>query len=317
MKLRFPVLFFLVLVLLVAGAAAKPLDSLPMDSTAIAPPPKDECFLSDREYKDDTISVKINEGDYLDVHYWCARVKIAHPSQFRTVPARQVDDPNAVFAAYRTGEAECTRMAAVTNAVIAVNGDYCNDNDRCQVMLRQGLQVRNMGNGSYDVLIVDNEGDFDVIPNCQAKEYVEYYDAHPGEIYQAFCFGPAMVKDDAVIVADKANRENANYVFYNKPAQRMGIIQVGDLDYLLVTSDGDAQMNRFGLTIPQFADLCLKLGREASPEGARLAYNLDGGNSSSLVFKVRDNSDNLVYTKLNMPERDRKLADMICFVSLE
>ena len=97
----------------------------------------------------------------------------------------------------------------------------------------------------------------------------------------------------------------------------MGIIQVGDLDYLLVTSDGDAQMNRFGLTIPQFADLCLKLGREASPEGARLAYNLDGGNSSSLVFKVRDDSDNLVYTKLNMPERDRKLADMICFVSLE
>ena len=317
MKLRhlFPVL--LALVLFVSCAAAESFAPLPMDTTAIARPTRDECYLSEREYKDNTISVKITEGDYLDVHYWCARVKITHPSQLRTVPARQVDDPGAAFAGWRTGEAECTRMAAITNAVVAINGDYCNDIDRCQIMLRQGQQVRNMANGFYDVLIVDNDGNFDFIKNCGRKDYIEYYDAHPGSIYQVFCFGPAMVKDDAVIVDKAATRDNVNYVFYNKPAQRTGIIQIGNLDYLLVTSDGDAQLNKFGLTIPQFADLCLILGREASPEGARLAYNLDGGNSSSLVFKVRDTSDRLVYTKLNMPERDRKLADMICFVSLE
>lgn len=317
MKIRPFFFIFLALALVFSCASAGTFTPLPMDSTAIAPAPRDECYLSDREYRDDTISVKIDEGDYLGIHYWCARVKIAHPSQLRTVPARQVDDPGAVFAAWRTGEAECTRMAAVTNAVIAVNGDYCNDIDRCQVMLRQGLQVRNMANGYYDVLIVDTDGNLDCIRNCGSKEYIAYYDTHPGKIYQAFCFGPVMVQEDEVVVDRSASRDNAHYTFYSKPAQRMGIVQVGDLDYLLVTSDGDAQANTYGLTIPQFADLCLALGREASPQGARLAYNLDGGNSSSLVFKTRNTANALVYTKLNMPERDRKLADMICFVSLE
>ena len=68
----------------------------------------------------------------------------------------------------------------------------------------------------------------------------------------------------------------------------------------------------------QFADLCLQLSREANPvTGARIVYNLDGGNSSSLVFKTRDNGGRLSYAKLNMPKLSRPLADMICFVTLE
>lgn len=36
----------------------------------------------------------------------------------------------------------------------------------------------------------------------------------------------------------------------------------------------------------------------------------------ALVFKRRDENGNLTYQKLNVPERERDLADMICFVSL-
>ena len=53
-----------------------------------------------------------------------------------------------------------------------------------------------------------------------------------------------------------------------------------------------------------------------SPEGFKIAYNLDGGNSATLVFKRKNEEGQLVYQKLNMPERERGLADMICFVSL-
>ena len=313
MKCRSFVLFVLLLLLAVPAAPAEDLQPLPMNSTAIAPAPSDEGFLSDREYRDDSISVVISEGEYLDVHYWSTRVKISHPSQLRTVPAMQVSDPHAVFSPWYTGGAECARIARAANAVVAVNGDYVSNIAQCNVVLRQGQQIRNSGHGLYDVLIVKTDGDFDSIPDCTLQDYLAYYDAHPGGIYQAFCFGPVLVRDDSVVLAE--NFKNGYMISQNK-TQRMAIAQVGPLDYLLITCDGDAQFNRTGLTIHEFADLCLTLGREISPDGLKLAYNLDGGNSASLVFKVRDENGKLVYRKLNMPERDRDLSDMICFVSL-
>ena len=313
MKLRHILRLISALLLLCAFAAAETFVPLPMDSTAIAPAPRDESYLSDREYEDPSISVKITEGMFQDVHYWCARVKIAHPSQLRTVPAMQVDDPHAVFSAWNTSEAECTRIAKAANAVIAINGDYVSNLTQCNVVLRQGLQIRNTAHSVYDVLIIDTDGNFDFIPECSTQDYIQYYDSHAGKIYQAFCFGPAMVKDNEVILGERFKN---GYMISKLPSQRMAIAQVGDLDYLLITCDGESQYNRSGLTIPEFAELCLQLGREASPEGLRLAYNLDGGNSSSLVFKVKDETGKLTYQKMNMPELDRTLSDMVCFVSL-
>ena len=317
MKTRRFIRIMLAVILFLSCASGESYEPLPMDSTAIAPVPQDECYISDREYKDDTISVVITEGDFERVHYWCARVKISHPSQLRTAPARQVNDPNAVFTAWHDAHAECTDLAAAVHAVVAINGDYFNDFDRCQVVLRQGQQVRNMSNSLYDVLIIDNDGNFDCILNCNTQGYKEYYKEHDGQIYQAFCFGPAMVINDEIVVNDKKMGKNYAYSLYDDRTQRMAIVQVGELDYLLITSDGDPMTHSNGLTIPKFAELCLTLGREANPEGgARVAYNLDGGNSASLVFKTQIPGNKYAYTKLNMPKLNRPLADMICFVSL-
>lgn len=85
---------------------------------------------------------------------------------------------------------------------------------------------------------------------------------------------------------------------------------------MLITCDGDALTHTFGMTMLEFAQLCEKIGREVQPEGFGMACSLDGGNSVSLFFKRDDGSDNLTYQKLNMPEMERDLADMICFVSL-
>ena len=52
-----------------ACACADGLTHLDMNSTAIAPAPKDECYLSDNEYKDDSIHVELSEGKYAGVHY--------------------------------------------------------------------------------------------------------------------------------------------------------------------------------------------------------------------------------------------------------
>ena len=302
-------------------ALAEGLEPLPMDSTAIAPPPKDECFLSDWEYEDASIAVKIWEGDYelsgpifrLPVHYTCAHIKIAHPSQLRTVPAAQADDPRAVFTASGSSGAKCDRIAGAANAVVAINGDFYANADKCHVVMRQGLQVRNKADGSFDVLVIDKNGDFNLLPHCTKNDYIAYYDAHADSMYQAFCFGPLLVKDGKSVIEETF--DNA-YMIAQKQTQRVALCQVGDLEYLIITCDGDAISYTFGMTVYEFAQLCEKVGREISPDGLRMAYNLDGGNSASLVFKRRDENGSLKYEKLNMPERERDLADMVCFVSL-
>lgn len=310
-KALFPLLLLMLLGCTLVSAEAFP--PLPMDGPAIGPVPRDECYLSPNEYADESIRVTISEGDYNGVHYTCARVKLQHPSQLRAVPASQVQDPSATFNAWSTTTARGAQIAQASNAVVAINGDFYISADRCHVVMRQGIQVRNNGKGVFDVLVIDREGDFHAIPTCTRQDYLDYYDAHQAEMYQAFCFGPVLVMDGKNALGGHYNN---GHMIAEKKTQRVAIAQIGDLDYMIIVCDGDALTYTFGLTIDEFADLCEQIGLSVQPEGFRMAFNLDGGNSASLVFKRPDENGNLTYQKLNMPERERDLADMICFVSL-
>lgn len=309
-------LFLLCLMLILLSCtlvSAEAFPPLPMDGPAIGPAPKDECYISPNEYVDESIQVTISEGDYKGVHYTCARVKIQHPSQLRAVPANQVQDPRAVFSAWSTTTAKGAQISQASNAVVSINGDFYISADRCHVVMRQGIQVRNNGTGEFDVLVIDRQGNFDAIPTCTRQEYLDYYDAHQADMYQAFCFGPVLVKDGKNALGGHYGN---GHMIADKKTQRVAIAQIGELDYMIITCDGDAIAYSFGLTIDEFADMCEQIGLAVQPEGFRLAFNLDGGNSATLMFKRPDANGKLTYQKLNMPERERDLADMICFVSL-
>ena len=180
-------------------------------------------------------------------------------------------------------------------------------------MQRQGQQIRNNGNGSFDLLVIDRNGDFGILPACTKEDYVEYYNRHADSMYQVFCFGPAIVLDGrSTIPKDYEN----GYIISWEQTQRTAIAQIGPLEYAVITSDGDAVFHKAGLDLHSFSLLCEGIGYRFGPEGFKIVYNLDGGNSAALVFKRRDENGNLTYQKLNVPERERDLADMICFVSL-
>lgn len=308
-------LMTLMLMLLSIPAMADTLSPLPMDRVSPGPAPKDENYLSATEYADESITVKIGEGRYADTDYVYAHVKISHPSQLRTAPAAVVNSASAGFV--RTASEANFRgryVAKAVNAVVAMNGDFYTKTDMVKVVLRQGKQVRNIAAGLSDLLIIDMNGNFSYLPTCTKEDYEAYYNANQESLYQVFCFGPVLVENGEKTIGEDYQN---NSVGSHKGTQRSAIAQLGPLEYLLITCNGSQTKNNKGMTILEFATLCETVGKELSESGCVLAYNLDGGNSSTLVFKeMNKKTGNLNYVKVNCPEIERFLGDMIYFATL-
>lgn len=305
-------LSLILIFLLAAPAMAAELEPLPMDTYAYGAAPKDENYISENEYVDESISVKIGQGRYADSDYVYAHVKISHPSQLRTAPAAITQSPKATFRS--PGDVQARYIARAVNAVIAINGDFYTKSDKCQVVLRQTKQVRNVANGEMDLLIIDKNGDFSGMKRATKKAYAEYYEANKDNLYQVFCFGPVLVEDGVSVITEDFRN---GHVGSGNNTQRSAIAQLGPLEYLLVTSYGNQTKGNKGLTILEFAGLCEELGKSLSENGCKLAFNLDGGNSATMVFKRVDEKKNqLLYAKVNCPEIERNLSDIIYFATL-
>ena len=205
-------------------------------------------------------------------------------------------------------------VANAANAVISINGDYFTK-DQCKVVLRMGTQYRNMADGLRDLLIIDKNGNLSYMNAPQKADYAAYYEANKDNLYQVFCFGPALVENGVSIIP--MDFEN-DYIGAQRAAQRTALCQLGELEYMLVTSYGNQSKGNKGMTIPEFAQVCEMAGRKLNPEnGCLLAFNLDGGNSSTMNFKRLDEaSGKLKYVKVNCPEIERFLSDIIYFATL-
>ncbi|MBQ6949882.1 MAG: phosphodiester glycosidase family protein [Clostridia bacterium] len=250
--------------------------------------PLEEGYLSDLEYEDPSISVKIEKGRIYETNYVVARVKIANASQLRTVMAASYYSPSTLMG---------TTMAKRTEAVLAINGDFFSSRNGHGYVARQGKEYRNACNSRiYDILIIDDQGDLHILEKPDSAE-VEAFEGTP---VQGFTFGPGL------IVNGEVKRHNVKDFEFDcaagKSAQRMCLAQVGPLEYLCICSEGPEDPGSVGLTLDQFTDLV------ASFEGIENAYNLDGGSSSTMVFKG---------DKVNSPNnpKRRPLCDMIYFAS--
>lgn len=289
------------------------LEPLPMDTIVAAPKPLDEGYISETEYVDESISVKIYRGRYAESDYVYAHVKISHPSQLRTAPASVLyNKPEKVnFHASSTGKGRY--IARDANAVVAINGDYYTMKDACHVVLRHGTQYRNVATGLRDVLIIDTNGDFSYISNATKADYNAYYEEHKEEMYHVFNFGPVLVENGVSVIAEDYTN---GYIGATKEAQRSAIAQIGPLEYAIITSYGNQTKGNKGMTIYEFAAACELIGKELSEDGFKLAFNLDGGNSATMVFRKRNKNNQLEYTKVNCPEIERNLSDIIYFATL-
>ena len=329
-------LMLLIMLLTMTAAAETVLEPLPMDSVSAGPAPKDENYIANPEtavkgkeyithigYEDESIYVRIYKGRHADTDYIYAHVKISDPSQLRTAPAsvttKGLKDPS-----FRQGSKTRGRLIAdAVNAVISVNGDF-HIKTEGKVTFRMGTQVRNNADGRYDLLIIDKNGDFSHVSGNKDKkdgplfplkaDYTAYFEANQENMYQVFCFGPVLV-ENGVSVIDETYLNKS--IGSQNAAQRAAICQLGPLEYMIVVSYGNQTKGNKGMTIYEFAQVCEMAGRELNPEnGCLLAFNLDGGNSTTLNFKGINKNKRFTYVKINCPDIERQVSDIIYFATL-
>lgn len=257
---------------------------LPVDDKP-APKPDANAYTSEFAYDDGSLRVSIEPGRANDTNYLVARVRIADPSQLRTATAGGY---------YSTYTCKGFLIANRVNSVLAINGDFYNYRNDGYVV-RQGTVVRNRPNG-FDALLIDDKGDFHVVEYADRKTLDAFLENFDGEIVNAMSFGPLLVRDGKRV-------EEIHYfdVGTNKPTQRMGIAQVGPLEYLCVSTEGPEDPGSRGFTVAEFADLMEEIGCE-------IAYNLDGGSSNTMVWRGE---------KLNSPDnpKERYIGDIIYFAT--
>ncbi len=283
MKRFFAALLALLLLTPAAMAAVVTTEVSPLpwdDSPGYAPDPSG--FSADG-YFDESIRVEMSRVRRDDADYCVARVKIQHACQLRTGRAEILGSKSAAT----------SRMAAAYNAVLAINGDYYL-NRKTGLTIRQGETLRDTSSDLYDILLIDTDGNFHIVKRDNL-DMLDFYLSGALTIQNAFSFGPALVMDG------EKQEIPEKYSFaphYKNPRAAIG--QLGELEYALVVVDG-RQEDSDGATLETLAQFMYDLG-------CTQAFNLDGGNSATMVL------GDAIYSNKSA-ENERSLSDILYFAT--
>lgn len=216
---------------------------------------------TDTEYHDDQIDIVLTTMRVENTTVYVADVQIADISLLKTALAGNT---------YARNLTETTSVqAANTGAILAINGDYYGAQERGYV-LRNGVLYRASAQSGTDALVIGADGNFRIITEGETSADTLVREG----AWQVLTFGPALVKDGQVTVSSS---DEVGRAMTSNPRTAIG--QISEGHYLLVVSDGRTKEST-GLSLRQLAELMQSLG-------AQIAYNLDGGGSSTMVFQGR------------------------------
>ena len=123
-------------------------------------------------YEDPSIRVERSlrtHSDLINREYYTVDIVIKDPSQIRTASA----DPTTFITERRLS---ASTIAQRVNAVFAMNGDYCGDfhgNESFKYVLRQGQVFRDTVDKRLDMLLIDEDGDFHILPGGPELETMD------------------------------------------------------------------------------------------------------------------------------------------------
>ena len=212
----------------------------------------------DLSYTDENISITITEYREYDSSIYVADIRLSSSAYLQTAFAQN---------AYGKNITEKTSEIAENNsAILAINGDYYGTQENGFVV-RNGVLYRNTASRNQEDLVIYKDGSFEVITEKETD--VEALVA--GGAQQILSFGPALVVDGVISVTED---EEVGKARASNPRTAIGIVD--ELHYLFVVSDGRTDESE-GLSLYELAEFIETLG-------ASIAYNLDGGGSSTMYF---------------------------------
>ncbi|MBR4711572.1 MAG: phosphodiester glycosidase family protein [Clostridia bacterium] len=278
------------------AAEAVTFEPLPIDFTFGHVAPEEN--YTESGYEDASLTVTL-EKNVTETGTWnVARVKIADPSQLRTVVTKK-GKTNRI-----------STMARGVHAVIAIGGEYfASDEGGFIVRMGKVQQSRKTPYETRDLLCIDENGDFHILlrkrdakVNGRSKsvnpDFADQLKALTGEhtLVNVFDFGPALIIDGEVQPIPESYSFNLG-----RREPRCAIGQTGPLEYVLVVVDA-ARDGKSGATGEELAAFMAE-------QGCVQAYNLDGGNSALMVFHGENYSDKSF-------DAERSVSDIIYFATL-
>lgn len=202
----------------------------------------------------------------------------------------------SAFAGDQFGEniiANPSEIAASVNAVLAINGDYYGFRDT-GIVIRNGVTFRDKGARQGLAFYADGSVELYDETATTADELIA------GGVWNTLSFGPGLVDGGKVLSGIDQAEVDTNFGNHSiqgeQPRTGVGLVDTNHL--LFVVVDGRSEGYSRGVTLPEFAQIFVD-------RGAEVAYNLDGGGSSAMVFR-----DELVNNPLGKG-RERGTSDIL------
>ena len=210
------------------------------------------------EYSDSNTSITLKQYRAYDSDIYVADVMVSDVSVLKTALANNTYGRNITDTT--------SNMAKENNAVLAINGDYYGARQAGYV-IRNGNLYRNTS-GDRDALVITKTGEFEFVSENEtsADELLQ------SGAYQVLSFGPVLLEDGEISVGEN---DEVGMAMASNPRTAIGYL--GNNHYVFVVSDGRTSESA-GLSLYELATFMKELG-------VTDAYNLDGGGSSTMVFK--------------------------------
>lgn len=216
--------------------------------------------VTENSYSDDNIQIQLQTISKDNTTVYVADIQVSSPEYLQTALAQNTYGTNVT--------AKTSETAAANNAILAINGDYYGANATGYV-IKNGTVYRDTvrDNASYGDLAIYADGSFGIVyeDEISAQELVDQ------GVVNLLAFGPSLVENGEIVV--DTSTEVGRAMAYN-PRTAIGIID--ENHYIIVVADGRTSESE-GLSLYQLAQVMQEYG-------AKTAYNLDGGGSSTLYF---------------------------------
>ncbi|MBQ3967822.1 MAG: phosphodiester glycosidase family protein [Lachnospiraceae bacterium] len=217
----------------------------------------DDIYIDANTYIDENITIKLTDTEQYGTSIHIADITVSSAEYLKAAFAKNSYGKNVT--------ATTSSIAASNNAILAINGDYYGARERGYV-IRNGVVYRSTASGS-DIVCIYADGTMEIVSDSDytADELVDR------GVWQALSFGPALIKDGAITVDED---DEVRRAMVSNPRTAIGMID--DNHYIFLVADGRTSESD-GLSLSELAQIMQSLG-------CSVAYNLDGGGSSTMYF---------------------------------